>query len=522
MDVSPPLEEPFLPPQPENVLQFPASETAESSPPSQMNTEVQTSLLDVWKTKDLRDARAQTSWMDMSPPLEEPPLPPQPENVLRFPGSETAESSPPSQINTEMQTSLLDVWKTKDLRDARAQTSWMDMSPPLEEPPLPPQPENVLRFPASETAESSPPSHINTEVQTSLLDIWKTKDVSDSLAQTSQLDMSKSVEESLPPQSENVVQSSTPKTTKSPLPSQADTEAQTSFFDIWKAKELSDGQMQTSWSGLPESMEEPLLQPQSKSPMQIATAASPSPDQLDPEKQTSLLEMWKAREPMESSELPTSSPSPTDTTQQSLEELPRAQMLPSEIDMAGAALEPTVLSRTASPAHLPMPAKVEAALPVQMDSQLPTSLLEVWTTRQEAEVQMQTANLGLSFDRDSPLFPMLVEGQEEKKPERISKVEGKPKLPILTEAQVQTSFVEIPRGKKWRSSRLCTEAQVQTSFPDLRLKDRMPALQKMVSDHVSAKRVQKGPKRATPVSVHLHVKMSPKRRTSNEQKVANT
>ncbi|KAL8165905.1 UNVERIFIED_CONTAM: hypothetical protein K2H54_056689 [Gekko kuhli] len=495
-DMSPSLEEPPLSSQPEKVVQFPASETAESSPPSQINTEVQTSLLDIWKTKGIRDAQAQTSQTDMSPSLEEPPLPSQPEKVVQFSASETAESSPPSQINTEVQTSLLDIWKTKGVRDAQAQTSQTSMSPSLEEPPLPSQPEKVVQFPASETAEFSPPSQISTEVQTSLLDIWKTKDVSNSVAQTSQLDMSKSVEEPLlPPQPENVVQSPTLETTESLLPSQADTEVQTSFFDIWKAKELSNGQIQTSWSDLPESMEERLLQSQSESPIQIATPESPSRDQHAPEKQTSLLEMWKAREPVESSELPRTSPSPIDTKvqtsqldMQTLEGLSSDQMLTSKTNLASATLESTVPSRTASPVCLPTPASVEAALLVPMDPQSPTSLLEVWTTRQEAEVQMQTASLGLSFDRDSPLFPILLESEDEKKPEQICKVEGKSRPPIFTEAQVQTSFVEIPRGKKWRSSRLCTEAQVQTSFPDLRSKDRVPALQKMVSDHVSTKR----------------------------------
>ncbi|XP_077159022.1 uncharacterized protein LOC143820291 [Paroedura picta] len=523
-DMYPSLEEPSFPSQPERVVQPPALETVESPPPSQMDTQVQTSLLDIWKTKDLRDARAQTSWTDMSPSLEEPSFPSQPERVVQPPALETAESSPPSQMDTQVQTSLLDIWKTKDVRDARAQTSWTDMSPSLEEPPLLSQPERVVQPPVVETVESSPPSQMDTEVQTSLLDIWKTKDVSDALAQTSQLDISESVEEPLfPSQPEDVVPSSALETTETPLPSQADTGVQTSFSDIWKAKELSNGQVQTSWSDLQKSMEEPLLQSQSESSVPIARPESSAPDQ-PPEKQTSLLEMWKTKEPMESSELQRSSSSPIDTKvqmslsdTQAAEELPRAQALPSKAD-----LESTVPSRRASPVCLPGPANAEAALLAQGEPELPVSLLEVWTTRQEAEVQKQTANLGLSFDKDSPLFPILLESQEEKKLEQISKVAGKSKPPVFTEAQVQTSFVEVPRGKKWRSSRLSTEAQVQTSFPDLHSKDRMPALQKMVSDHVTAKRVQKGPKRATPVSVHLHVKMSPKRRTSNEKKIADT
>ncbi|XP_054847546.1 titin-like [Eublepharis macularius] len=521
----------------------------EENSPLHTDVEVQTSVPDMWREKEKADRQAQTSLLEIPAAQEELPQSSQTDAVVQtsdveIPTGSTwrasrlhtdvqlqtsmldmkeaeLESPPPSQMDSQVQTSLLDIWRTKDLRDSRAQTSQTDVEISLEEPPLPPQPEDVVQFPTLETDKTPPPSQLDSEAQTSFPDIWKAKEVSDSLAQTSEMDMSESLEEPpLPSQSENVVQLPTPETTKSPPPSQPETEAQTSFIDIWKAKELGNAQIQTSQMDLPKSMEDPLLQSRPESPVQIATPESQPPEQLNPEKQTSLLEMWKEREPMESFELPKSSPSPTGTRAQSsqldlqtLDAPPSAQMLSSKTDLASATPESTV---PASPVCLPTSASVEAALPAQ--TQEPISLLEVWSSRQEAEVQKQTADLGLPFDEDSPLFPMLLESQEEKRPEQMSSVEKKPKPPLFTEAQVQTSFVEIPKGKKWRTSRLCTEAQVQTSFPDLRVKDRIPALQKMVSDHVPSRRVPKGPKRAAPVSVHLHVKMSPKRRTSIEKK----
>uniref|UniRef100_A0ACB8FT17 Uncharacterized protein n=1 Tax=Sphaerodactylus townsendi TaxID=933632 RepID=A0ACB8FT17_9SAUR len=521
MEMSKSLEEPRPTGQPENVVQSSTAETAEPSPPSQTNTEVQTSLLDLWKTKDPRDAWAQTSRMDMPKSLEEPRPTGQPENVVQSSTSETAEPSPPSQINTEVQTSLLDLWKTKDPRDVWAQTSRMDMPKSLEEPCPPAQPENVVQ---SSTSESSPPSQINTKVQTSLLDMWKMKDLRDGWAQTSRMDMPKSLEEPRPTaQPENVVQSSTAETAEPSPPSQINTEVQTSLLDLWKMKEVNSSLVQTSRMDMPKSLEEPRPTAQPENIVQSSaseTAESSPPSQINTEVQTSLLDIWKTKE-----------------VSSSLAQTSQMDALTS-VEESSLPLEPENVVQS------PTFEIVESSPPSQIDTEVQTSFLDIWKTKSLSNFLAQTSQTDLSTSVEespfssqpenvaqsptvetvkSPLpFQADTEAQtsffdiwkakeltileSQEKIEQICQVEGMSEPPIFTEAQVQTSFVEIPRGKKWRSSRLCAEAQVQTSFPDLRSKDRVPALQKMVSDHVSAKRVPKGPKRATPVSVHLHVK----------------
>ncbi|KAJ7313172.1 hypothetical protein JRQ81_004446 [Phrynocephalus forsythii] len=478
---------------------------------------------------------------------------------------ELDESPPPSQIDIQVQTSLLDIWKAKELHNAQLQTSWIDLPEPTKESPLPQSCESPVLYPEP----GSPPlAQIDTQVQTSSLDIWKTKDVNDMGMQTSLSYLPQVTEElSLQPQKESPVQPTVPGLADAPdqglpqpqvdLKQQAVLDMPKGFPDTPSSSEtevptgqLRDAQVQSSLTSLPSGTAISRvssatavslgLSRSAVSPAPSATAVSPAPSAMALSPAPSATTVSPAPSAKAASPVPSAtavSPTPSATTMYPVTPGTAASPIPSRTAVSPVPSQITpspipsnipvsaVPSRTASPMRPPTPASpyspLDSATPEKKGAPVEKSLLELWTAREEAEVQMQTAKLGLSFEEDLLLFPKPTESQEkvgEVKPSERKKVEqvskAKSKAPVFTEAQVQTSYVDIPRGKKWRSSRLCTEAQVQTSFHDLHVKDRTLTLH----DHIAPRRAQKGPKRASPVSVHLHVKMSPKRRTSNEKK----
>uniref|UniRef100_A0ABM5GR31 Uncharacterized protein n=1 Tax=Pogona vitticeps TaxID=103695 RepID=A0ABM5GR31_9SAUR len=711
----------------------------EYSPRFQTDLGVQTSLTTVWRKKEITDTQAQASLSELLESKEELPLVSQIDAQVQTSNSEMAvgdswrspclhadvqqqtsleledelDNSPPtSQMDIQVQTSLLDIWKAKELRHAKLQTSWMDLPGPTKEPPLPLQCESPVLYPEP----GSPPlAQTDTQVQTSSLDIWKTKRISDAEIQTSLSYLPQGTEElSLQSQKESPVQPATPGSAdvpdeSLPLP-QIDSKQQTvpdmpkEFRDPPSPSETKvqreqpvDAEVQTSLSSLPSATVispvpsatavSPALSHSAVSPAPSATAVSPAPSRsafspapsatavspapsrsavspapsrsavspapsrsavspapsatavspapsrsavspapshsaVSPAPSATAVSPAPSRSAVSSAPSATAvspapsrsavspalsatavspalsatavspvpsatavspapsatavSPAPSATAVSPAPSATAVSPAPSATDVSpapsatavspapsatavspapsGTAVPPVtsgishmavspvpsqtapslipsniamspVPSRTASPMRPPTPASpyshMDSAAPVEKGAPVEKSLLELWTTREEAEVQMQTAKLGLSFEENLLLFPKLIESHEKmedvkpserKKKDQVSK--AKSKAPVFTEAQVQTSYVELPQGKKWRSSRLCTEAQVQTSFPDLHMKDRAPTLH----DHIAPRRTQKGPKRAAPVSVHLHVKMSPKRRTSNEKK----
>ncbi|KAM6453460.1 testis-expressed basic protein 1 [Liasis olivaceus] len=531
-------------------------ELEESPPPSQMDTRPQASLLDLWKAKEeshlvsQMDAQMQTSDTDM--PGDDSWHPShsyadfQQQTSLEL---EEAKIEAP-QMDTQVQTSLLDIWKAKELNNAQLQTSWTDLPESTEKSSFPSESEIPVHPSLVVKAESPPSAQVTTQVQTSSLDIWKAKNLADAEIQTS-LSYLPPTTEVLPlsPQTESSKQPPTPeilrvieptedqiKTTMTEFPV---TSAQTSPTDMQAPDDLPNAQVQSPGTTLPSSPSftdvSSIPSRMDVSPAPVHTQASPAPSRTEVPPTPLHMEVLPAPLPMEVLPAPLYmevSPAPLHTevfpaplrTEVSpallgIEQLPAVSHI-TESPTLPCIAESPVPSRTCSPKRPPTPAsgyaKIETFHLEQSSALVQKSLLELWALREEAVLQVQNTNLGLSFEEDLRLFPRLVESpvkiadvkiQEGKKLDQISKVEMKSKTPVFTEAQVQTSYVDIPRGKKWRSSRICTEAQVQTSSHEVHVKDRIPA----VRDHTVAKRVPKGPRRAAPLSVHLHIKMAPKR-----------
>ncbi|XP_044874638.1 uncharacterized protein LOC123371284 [Mauremys mutica] len=164
---------------------------------------------------------------------------------------------------------------------------------------------------------------------------------------------------------------------------------------------------------------------------------------------------------------------------------------------------------------------------LQVEAQVQTSRLELPEAKEKApslsqtQAEMQTTRVEITEEKAAPLTPPDVKILEEEMLKE--EVELKLPCPEYTEAQVQTSLVEIPVGQKWRSSRLCTEAQVQTSYQELpvvkskTLPPQGTGVVKKVTEHAASKKLAKTSTRATPISVHLHVKMTPRRRNGNKK-----
>nr|XP_034990960.1 uncharacterized protein LOC118094552 [Zootoca vivipara] len=638
MDYPTDVEDPFLSPESESPSEFFMPEEEQSPPPALMEAQMQTSLLDIWKAKELHNAQKQTSWIDVTEPMEEPFLPPQSESPVEPPMLEMKEASPPDRMDTQLQTSFSDIWRKTERADAEMQSSLPDLSQVTKVVPLLPQSESSIDPPGVEIKEAPPLGRMDNQVQTSFSDIWRKKERADAKMQSSLPDLSQvtkvvpllpqpespvepsgvEIKEASPGRIDNQVQTSfsdiwqkkeradakmqsslpdLPEITKvvpllpqpeSPIeplvdeikeasPGRIDNQVQTSFSDIWQRKERADAEMQSSLGDLPQVTKVVPLLPQSESPIEppgVEIKEAPLAARMDNQVQTSFSDIWRKKEradaemqssladlpqaesprqspmpdsvdaapefpppiePKEATYLPeipetmkpvdvpkSLPPSPSDSKDQISQ---RDMQTPEELPVAQEQSSRTSLAKITSPVRPPSPvslyAEEHADLAEQKRASMEKTLLELWTTREEAEVQKQTDQLQLHLE-DLPLFPKLEDSQVEiagaMKPEgkkqKVSKAPKKSKAPAFAEAQVQTSFVEIPQGKKWRASRIFAEAQVQTSFQDLHVKEKAPILR----EHVAAKRVPKGPKRAAPVSVHLHVKMSPKRQTSNEKK----
>ncbi|KAG8139700.1 hypothetical protein E2320_002459, partial [Naja naja] len=504
-------------------------ELEKSAPPSQMDILPQASLLDLWKAKEeshlvsQMDAQMQTS--DTEVPQEDLWHPShryadfQQQTSLEL---EEAKIEAP-QMDTQIQTSLLDIWKTKELNHAQQQTSWIDLPGSTDKNSFPSESEIEVHPSLVVKAEPLPPGQVTTQVQTSSLDIWKTKNLTDTEIQTS-------------------LSYLTPTTEVFPISQQIESSKQSSTPEIMRVTEPMEDQIKTYMTESPDISAQIFL-PDMHAPEDLPNAQKQSPESpllsspsfID-ESSTRLhmdashaLSHTEVSSPLLHMEVPLAtsymevSPSPLHTDVSpallSTEEFPTVSHI-TESPFLPCIAESRVPSRTSSPRRPSTPAsgftKTETFRLEHSRALVQKSLLELWTMREEAVLQMQNTNFGLSFEEDLRLFPKLVESpmkfadvkiQDREKLDQISRVERKPKPPLFTEAQVQTSYVEIPRGKKWRSSRICTEAQVQTSSHEIHVKNRIPA----VRDHIVAKsRVPKGPRRAAPLSVHLHIKMAPK------------
>ncbi|XP_034990960.2 uncharacterized protein LOC118094552 [Zootoca vivipara] len=501
-------------PQPESPIEPSGVEIIEAPPPGRMDNQVQTSFSDIWRKKERADVKMQSSLPDLSQVTKVVPLLPQPESPVEPSGVEIKEASP-GRIDNQVQTSFSDIWQKKERADAKMQSSLPDLPEITKVVPLLPQPESPIEPLVDEIKEASP-GRIDNQVQTSFSDIWQRKERADAEMQSSLGDLPQ-VTKVVPllPQSESPIEPPGVEIKEAPLAARMDNQVQTSFSDIWRKKERADAEMQSSLADLPQA-ESPR-----QSPMPDSVDAAPEfPPPIEPKEATYLPEIPETMKPVDvPKSLP---PSPSDSKDQISQ---RDMQTPEELPVAQEQSSRTSLAKITSPVRPPSPvslyAEEHADLAEQKRASMEKTLLELWTTREEAEVQKQTDQLQLHLE-DLPLFPKLEDSQVEiagaMKPEgkkqKVSKAPKKSKAPAFAEAQVQTSFVEIPQGKKWRASRIFAEAQVQTSFQDLHVKEKAPILR----EHVAAKRVPKGPKRAAPVSVHLHVKMSPKRQTSNEKK----
>ncbi|XP_034272170.1 testis-expressed basic protein 1 isoform X2 [Pantherophis guttatus] len=509
-------------------------ELEESATPSKMDILPQASLLDLWKAKE--ESRL-VSQMDAQMQTSDPEMP---QEDLWHPSHRYADFQQQTsleeakieapQMDTQVQTSLLDIWKTKELNHAQLQTSWADLPGSTEKISFPSESEIPVHPSLVVKAESLPPSQVTAQVQTSSLDIWKTKNLTDAEIQTSLSYLTPTTEVfPVSQQTESSKQSSTPEILRvtEPMEDQIktimtdfpDIGAQTFPTDMHAPEDLPNIQKQSPGS--------PLLSSPSfidESSTQSHMDASHALSHTEVSSPLLHMELPLAPSHMEVSPAPVHrdvSPAPLITEVSpaplSIEEFPTVSHI-IESPFLPCIAESRVPSRTSSPRRPSTPAsgftKTETFRLEHSRALVQKSLLELWTMREEAVLQMQSTNFGMSFEEDLRLFPKLVEGpmkfadvkiQDREKLDQISTVERKPKTPLFTEAQVQTSYVDIPRGKKWRSSRICTEAQVQTSSHEIR-KDRIPA----VRDHTVAKRVPKGPRRAAPLSVHLHIKMAAK------------
>ncbi|XP_044303212.1 protein P200-like isoform X2 [Varanus komodoensis] len=502
---SPPFSEPE-----ETELEFPFLEPEEakleSTSSPQMDTQVQTSLLDIWKAKELNNAQMQTSWMDLAESTEDSFLPPQMETPVRLPVPEEASSLPPAQTDTQMQTSSPEMWKTKELADAEMQTSLLCLPQTTEEIPPSLQTECSVQPAEFITAEFSPPSQTDNKVQTSQLDMCTLEEVPSGQKQSSSSDL-QTVTDVCPVPSRTDVSPVPSCTDVSPVPSRTDVSpvpSRTHVSPIPSRTDVSPVPSRTRVSPVPSRTDmSPVPSRTRVSPVPSRTRVSPVPSRTDVSPVPSPTHVSPVSSCTSVSPVPSHTDVPTFPSQAGVSPVQADRVVvsvPSCTAETPAPLwttESTVPSGTVSPMRPPTPAspygQVNSVFPEESSALMQKSLLELWSTRGEVEVQIQTAHLGLSFEDDLHLFPKLVESQakktdgkktEEKMLHQISKAEMKSNPPVFTEAQVQTSYVDIPRGKKWRSSRLCTEAQVQTSFHDLRLKDRIPTLH----DHVAAKR----------------------------------
>ncbi|XP_070582831.1 uro-adherence factor A-like [Erythrolamprus reginae] len=503
-------------------------ELEEPFPPSEREILPQVSLLDLWKAKEeshlvsKMDAQMQTSDTEM---LQEDLWHPS-HRYADFQQQTSLELEEAkieaSQMDAQIQTSLLDIWKTKELNNAQMQTSWIDFPESTEKMSFPSESEIPVQPSLVEEAESLPQGQVTAEVQTSSTEIWRIKDVTDTEIQTSLSYLTPSIQLfPVSQQTESSKQSSTPETLRVTKPTEDQIKT--------TMTELPDAQIFLTDMHAPEDL--PNVQKQYPgSPLR----SSPSfVDEL-----STRSHMDASHAPVLHKELPLA-PSHMEVSPAPVHRHISPAPLSTKVSPAPLGIEefPTVSHITASP-FLPFitesqgssqassprrpstPAsgftKTESFRLEHSRALMQKSLLELWTMREEAVLQMQNANFGQSFEEDLRLFPKLVESpmkfpdvkiQDGKKTDQISTVEKKPKTPIFTEAQVQTSYVDIPRGKKWRSSRICTEAQVQTSSHEIRVKDRFPAIR----DHTVAKsKVPKGPRRTAPLAVHLHIKMAAK------------
>ncbi|CAI5789695.1 Hypothetical predicted protein [Podarcis lilfordi] len=550
---------------PESPIEPAVVEIKEARPPSRMDNQVQTSFSDIWRKKERADAEMQSSLADLPQVTKVVPLLPQPESPTEPAVVEIKEAAPPGRMDNQVQTSFSDIWRKKERADAEMQSSLADLPQGTKEVLLPSQAESPIQSPMPDSVDTAPefPPPIEPKEPTSLPEMPETMkpvDVpkslppspSDSKDQTSQPDMQtpeelpiaqeKSSKTSLA--SAKVVTPVSSHTSLSPVPSQtavSPTHSRTAVSPALSRTAVSPTHSRTAVSpALSRTAVSPAHSRTAVSPALSRTAVSPAHSRtaVSPAHSRTAVSPAHSRTAVSPALSHTASPSHSRTavspalSRTVSPALSRPAASPASSHPAVSPVPPytpasPAASEIPSPVRPPSPASLYAEeqhsdLAEQKRASMEKTLLELWSTREEAEVQKQTDQLQLHLE-DLPLFPKLEDSQVEisevtkpegKKPKQVSKVPKKSKAPAFAEAQVQTSFVEIPRGKKWRASRIFAEAQVQTSFQDLHVKERAPVLR----DHVAAKRVPRGPKRAAPVSVHLHVKMSPKRQTSNEKK----
>ncbi|XP_028558584.2 uncharacterized protein LOC114582003 [Podarcis muralis] len=552
-------------PQSESPIEPAAVELKEAPPACRIDNQMQTSFSDIWRKKERADAEIQSSLGDLPQVTKVVPLLPQSESPIEPAVVEKEEAAPPGRMENQVQTSFSDIWRKKERADAEMQSSLADLPQGTKEVLLPSQAESPIQSPMPDSVDTAPefPPPIEPKEPTSLSEMPETMkpvDVPKSLPpspsgskdQTSQPDMQ--TPEELPKAQEQssktslasakVVTPVSSHTSLSPVPSQtavSPTHSRTAVSPALSRTAVSPAHSRTAVSPAlsrtavspahSRTAVSPALSRTSVSPAHSRTAVSPAHSRtaVSPAHSRTAVSPALSRTASPSHSRAAVSPALSRTVSPALS---RPAASPASSHPPVSPVPPytpasPAASEIPSPVRPPSPASLYAEeqhsdLAEQKRASMEKTLLELWTTREEAEVQKQTDQLQLHLE-DLPLFPKLEDSQVEisevtkpegKKPKQVSKVAKKSKAPAFAEAQVQTSFVEIPKGKKWRASRIFAEAQVQTSFQDLHVKERAPVLR----EHVAAKRVPRGPKRAAPVSVHLHVKMSPKRQTSNEKK----
>ncbi|XP_053218070.1 uncharacterized protein LOC128400095 [Podarcis raffonei] len=539
-------EVPLLP-QSERPTEPAELEIKEGAPPTRIDNQMQTSFSDIWQKKERADAEIQSSLGDLPQVTKVVPLLPQSESPIEPAVVEIKEAAPPGRMDNQVQTSFSDIWRKKERADAEMQSSLADLPQGTKEVLLPSKAESPIQSPMPDSVDTAPefPPPTEPKEPTSLPEMPETLkpvDVPKSLPpspsgskdQTSQPDMQ--TPEELP-----IVQEKSSKTSLASAKAVTPVSSHTSLSPVPSQTAVSPAHSRTAVSpALSRTAVSPAHSRTAVSPALSRTSVSPAHSRtaVSPAHSRTAVSPAHSRTAVSPALSHTASPSHSRTavspalSRTVSPALSRPAASPASSHPPVSPVPPytpvsPAASEIPSPVRPPSPASLYAEeqhsdLAEQKRASMEKTLLELWTTREEAEVQKQTDQLQLHLE-DLPLFPKLEDSQVEisevmkpegKKPKQVSKVAKKSKAPAFAEAQVQTSFVEIPRGKKWRASRIFAEAQVQTSFQDLHVKERAPVLR----DHVAAKRVPRGPKRAAPVSVHLHVKMSPKRQTSNEKK----
>ncbi|XP_075785395.1 uncharacterized protein LOC112547435 isoform X2 [Pelodiscus sinensis] len=498
--------------------------------PSLTEVQVQTSKLEVTGAEEvprlpsLTEAQVQTSELAVTE-VEEEEVP--------FPIEEV--SLPVTVAEAAVQTSYVDLpagnkWRSSRLQvEAQVQTSRVELLKKLSSLSLTEVQVQTSKLEVT-GAEEVPrlPSLTEAQVQTSKLALAEAEQVplspslTEAQVQTSKLAITEVEEEMAPFPKEE-----TPLTI-----TVAEAAVQTSYVDLpagskWRSSRLqAEAQVQTSSIELLKKLSSP-----SVTNVQVQTSklevTGPEKVPLPP----SLTEAQVQTSKLAVTEAETAFPVPSQTEvhmQSSYFEAPEVEDEMPATPIKERPLPLTLMAAQTQTSYVDIPAGNKwRSSRLKVEAQVQTSKLELPEAKEKSpspspkQAKIQTSRVEITKAKAVPLTPPDVKIVDERTLKEEVEVKHPPSEYV--EAQVQTSYVEIPVGKKWRSSRLCTETQVQTSYHELpvtkskTLPPKATGVAKKATERTSSKKLAKTPTRATPISVHLHVKMTPRRRNANKK-----